>query len=241
MVGAQQRVAGGNGVRPIGIEQRGRRCAVGHREAVARSPGAAGPFAFQPCIGLLQLVSGPGHAVNALGGVASQRSVHRVLDGRHHVQVKEAVHEPHLQRRCRVGGYQLHRPRLGHLQVLDHDAALHHRVIAIHQQRKLCQRPAAQPFGRMVARRSRVEIAQFKGSPVFIQRSQHLLGVRREWVSIEGKHGRTCVGALVRFAHSGATTIHGTPKRSATMPNACEKKVLVNGICTLPPSASASK
>src|SRR5919108_548020 len=39
----------------------------------------------------------------------------------------------------------------------------------------------------------------------------------------------------------GATTIiHGTPKRSATMPKREEKKVLVNGICTCPPSARAA-
>ena len=36
------------------------------------------------------------------------------------------------------------------------------------------------------------------------------------------------------------TTIHDTPKRSATMPKREEKKVLVNGICTCPPSASAA-
>ena len=35
-------------------------------------------------------------------------------------------------------------------------------------------------------------------------------------------------------------TIHPTPKRSATMPKRGEKKVLVSGICTWPPSASAA-
>src|ERR1700730_7716105 len=34
-------------------------------------------------------------------------------------------------------------------------------------------------------------------------------------------------------------TIHDTPKRSATIPKRGEKKVLVSGICTCPPSASA--
>ena len=34
-------------------------------------------------------------------------------------------------------------------------------------------------------------------------------------------------------------TIHVTPKRSATMPKRGENKVLVSGICTCPPSASA--
>src|SRR5438132_13269545 len=34
-------------------------------------------------------------------------------------------------------------------------------------------------------------------------------------------------------------TIHDTPKRSATMPKRGEKKVLVSGICTCPPAASA--
>src|SRR5262245_26917713 len=33
--------------------------------------------------------------------------------------------------------------------------------------------------------------------------------------------------------------IHGTPKRSATMPKRGDQKVLVSGICTCPPSASA--
>ena len=35
--------------------------------------------------------------------------------------------------------------------------------------------------------------------------------------------------------------IHETSKRSATMPKRGEKKVLVNGICTCPPSASTAK
>src|SRR5207245_10366193 len=39
----------------------------------------------------------------------------------------------------------------------------------------------------------------------------------------------------------GATKIiQDTPKRSATMPKRGEKKVLVNGICTCPPSARAA-
>jgi hypothetical protein len=35
-------------------------------------------------------------------------------------------------------------------------------------------------------------------------------------------------------------SIHNTPKRSATMPKREAKKVLVNGICTCPPSARAA-
>ena len=35
-------------------------------------------------------------------------------------------------------------------------------------------------------------------------------------------------------------TIHETPKRSATIPKRGEKNVLVSGICTCPPSASAA-
>src|SRR5206468_4259422 len=41
------------------------------------------------------------------------------------------------------------------------------------------------------------------------------------------------------LSHGMTITIQPTPNRSATMPNRCEKKVLLKGICTCPPSAKA--
>src|SRR5947208_591991 len=53
----------------------------------------------------------------------------------------------------------------------------------------------------------------------------------------------SCFGEVVLlqfFDEADTRTIHDTPKRSATMPKSGEKKVLVKGICTCPPSPSAA-
>ena len=50
--------------------------------------------------------------------------------------------------------------------------------------------------------------------------------------------GGACAHDL--FSEGATTIIHDTPKRSATMPKREEKKVLVSGICTCPPSARAA-
>src|SRR5437016_5464716 len=43
-----------------------------------------------------------------------------------------------------------------------------------------------------------------------------------------------------RWLYCGTRTIHATPKRSVTMPKRGEKKVLLNGAVTCPPSDSAA-
>jgi len=41
--------------------------------------------------------------------------------------------------------------------------------------------------------------------------------------------------------HGTTVTIYDTPKRSATMPKRGTKQVVVNGMCTCPPSARAAQ
>ena len=47
-------------------------------------------------------------------------------------------------------------------------------------------------------------------------------------------HSAAVAAAAIGLLHCawGTNTIHDTPKRSATMPNAGEKKVLTSGCCT---------
>lgn len=65
---------------------------------------------------------------------------------------------------------------------------------------------------------------------------QHVPGARSP--SEEGAQGRRSHPG--QPAGSGATTIHGVPKRSVHMPKAVEKNVGMSSWVTVPPSASAS-
>ena len=59
----------------------------------------------------------------------------------------------------------------------------------------------------------------------------------RTWIAIAVSHWPGEGTGL----HGATTIIHGMPKRSATMPKREEKKVLVNGNRTCPPSAKIGR
>jgi hypothetical protein len=100
------------------------------------------------------------------------------------VQVEETVEEAHLQRSHRVRGQEAHRPRMRELQILDDDARLDDLALAVQQQGKLVQRPAAHPLVD-VLRRIRPDAAEFERRAVLVQRDQHFLRIRREGMAVE--------------------------------------------------------
>jgi len=115
-----------------------------------------------------------------------QRRIHRHLHGVHHIQVKEPVQEPHLQRRRRIIRDQTNRPRMGQLQVFDDQARLDDAPLAIRQHRKLPHRRAALQF-RLMLWLVRPELPELEWQGVLIDRNQRLLREGREGVTIKGK------------------------------------------------------
>ena len=92
------------------------------------------------------------------------------------MQIEEPVEEADVQRGHRFRGQQTHRPRMHKLQVLDDDAGLDDVAFAVYQQRKLAQRPAPQPF-RRVLRLVRAEPVKLERRAVLVQRDEHFLRV----------------------------------------------------------------
>lgn len=174
---------------PVGIEQRRRGRAVGHRERRAGGPGAAGKFVLEPGVGALELLDGRVVAVLALDRIAGERAVDRELHRVHHMQIEEAVEEAHIEGRHRVGGDQAHRAGMRELQVFDDDAGLDHGAIAVDQHRELSQRPALQPFAHMPGR-VLPQRAELERRAVLVERHQHLLGVGRKVVAVDRKRHR---------------------------------------------------
>src|SRR5690606_34588441 len=88
------------------------------------------------------------------------------------------------ERAHRIVGYQTHRPGVLELQILDDDARLDDAPIAVDEQRKLADRPAAQPFGSVVGR-IRPDRAELVRSAVLVKRDEHFLCIRGEAMAVE--------------------------------------------------------
>src|SRR5690606_15405913 len=106
--------------------------------------------------------------------------------------IEEAVEKANLQCGPRILGQQAYRTGMRELQILDDDARFDDVALAVDQQRKLAQRPALLPLGR-VLRCIRPHAAKLERRTVLVQCDEGLLSIGGEGVAVELERHR---GAL---------------------------------------------
>src|SRR6476620_5637345 len=107
------------------------------------------------------------------------------------MQVVEAVFQAHLQGELRIGRNEPGLSRVLQVEMLDDDARLRDRAVAVLQHRKLAARPKFLER-RGVGRIHQVDDAPLERSVIFIKRDQRLVTERRQRMEVEGeRHGIT--------------------------------------------------